>query len=137
MAKQVERARKAENRTRSELVREALRVYLSARLVPAELPTAAEARAYRRGMAAYKRGDYVTLEGYPMNGSSSPPGQQEKLLSAFRQADWTRILAAPEEMQENPFQGDIRKLQGLPGFRRLAYSLRGRTRAPSRGRRRH
>ena len=29
MAEQVERARKAENRTRSELVREALRVYLS------------------------------------------------------------------------------------------------------------
>jgi mRNA-degrading endonuclease RelE of RelBE toxin-antitoxin system len=22
------------------------------------------------------------------------------------------------EMQQNPFQGDIRKLQGLPGFRR-------------------
>ena len=64
MAEQVERARKAEHRTRSELVREALRVYLSARLVPAELPTAAEARAYRRGMAAYKRGNYVTLEGY-------------------------------------------------------------------------
>ena len=33
-------------------------------MVPVELPTAAEARAYRRGMVAYKRGDYVTLEGY-------------------------------------------------------------------------
>lgn len=64
MAEQVERARKAENRTRSELVREALRVYLSARLIPTEMPTAAEARAYQRGMAAYKRGNYVTLEGY-------------------------------------------------------------------------
>ena len=56
MAKEIERAMKAEHRTRSELVREALRVYLSARLIPAELPTPAEARAYRRGMAAYKRG---------------------------------------------------------------------------------
>jgi metal-responsive CopG/Arc/MetJ family transcriptional regulator len=44
MAEQVERAKKAENRTRSELVRESLRVYLSGRLVPVELSTAAEAR---------------------------------------------------------------------------------------------
>ena len=61
MAEQVERARKAENRTRSELVREALRVYLSAKVAPVELPTAAEARAYRRGIAAYKRDNYVNL----------------------------------------------------------------------------
>jgi hypothetical protein len=64
MARQVERAMKAEQRTRSELVREALRVYFSARMIPAEEPTAAESRAYRRGMAAYRRGDYVTLEDY-------------------------------------------------------------------------
>lgn len=64
MARQIERAMKAEHRTRSELVREALRVYLSARLVPAELPTAVEVRAYRRGMAAYKRGDAMTLQEY-------------------------------------------------------------------------
>jgi hypothetical protein len=64
MAKQIERAMKAEHRTRSELVREALRAYLSARLTPAELPTLAEARAYRRGMAAYGRGDSVTLQEY-------------------------------------------------------------------------
>jgi Arc/MetJ-type ribon-helix-helix transcriptional regulator len=77
MAKQVERARKAENRTRSELVREALRVYLSARVVPAELPTAAEARAYRRGMAAYKRGNYVALEGY-LDGIERRPRRASK-----------------------------------------------------------
>jgi len=77
MAEQVERARKAENRTRSELVREALRVYLSARLVPVELPTAAEARAYRRGMAAYKRGNYATLEGY-LDGMDRRPRRASK-----------------------------------------------------------
>jgi hypothetical protein len=64
MAKQVEQVMKAEHRTRSELVREALRVYLSAQLIPAETPTAAEARAYRRGMAAYRRRDYVSLGEY-------------------------------------------------------------------------
>lgn len=52
---------KAEHRTRSELVREALRVYLSSRGIPVESPSASETRAYRRGMAAYRRGDYVTL----------------------------------------------------------------------------
>lgn len=62
MAKEIDRAMKAEHRTRSELVREALRVYLSARLISAELPTPAEARAYRRGMVAYRRGDSITLQ---------------------------------------------------------------------------
>ena len=45
MAKEIERAMKSEHRTPSELVREALRVYLSARLIPAELPTSREALA--------------------------------------------------------------------------------------------
>ncbi len=64
MAQQVERAMQAEHRTRSELVREALRFYLSARMVPVESLTPAEARAYRRGMAAYRHGDYVSLAEY-------------------------------------------------------------------------
>jgi Arc/MetJ-type ribon-helix-helix transcriptional regulator len=80
MAEQVERARKAEHRTRSELVREALRFYLSARRLPAELPTASEARAYRRGMAAYKRGNYVTLEGY-LDGMDRRPRHASKKRS--------------------------------------------------------
>jgi hypothetical protein len=77
MAEQVERAMKAEHRTRSELVREALRVYLSGRLIPVETPTPSEARAYRRGMAAYKRGDYVTLEAY-LDGMERRPRRARK-----------------------------------------------------------
>jgi hypothetical protein len=53
-----------EHRTRSELVREALRFYLSTRIMPMETPTADQIRAYRSGIAAYKRGDYVTLGEY-------------------------------------------------------------------------
>ncbi len=71
---------KAEHRTRSELVREALRVYLSARLIPAERPTPAEARAYRRGMAAYERGDYVTLGEY-LDGMDRRPRRAGKKVS--------------------------------------------------------
>lgn len=80
MAKEIDRAMKAEHRTRSELVREALRVYLSTRLIPAELPTPAEARAYRRGIAAYRRGDSITLQEY-LNGVDSRPRRSRKKVS--------------------------------------------------------
>ena len=46
---------------------------------------------------------------------SGPARKSHKRIPA---GDKTRILAALAEMQQNPFQGDIRKLQGLPGFRR-------------------
>ena len=45
-------------------------------------------------------------------------GPARKSLKRIPVADKTRILAALAEMQQNPLQGDIRKLQGLPGFRR-------------------
>ena len=79
MAK-IERAMKTEHRTRSELVREALRVYLSARLIPAELPTLAETRAYRRGMAAYRRGDSIPLQEY-LDGVDRRPRRSRKQVS--------------------------------------------------------
>ena len=62
MAEQVEKTMQAENRTRSELVREALRTYIAIRQFPEETPTPSELRAIRRGRAAYERGDYVTLD---------------------------------------------------------------------------
>jgi len=42
----------------------------------------------------------------------------QKSLKRIPTSDRTRILAALGEMQRDPFQGDIRKLQGLSGFRR-------------------
>jgi mRNA-degrading endonuclease RelE of RelBE toxin-antitoxin system len=45
-------------------------------------------------------------------------GTARKSLKRIPAGDKTRILAALAEMEQNPFQGDIRKLQGLPGFRR-------------------
>jgi mRNA-degrading endonuclease RelE of RelBE toxin-antitoxin system len=42
----------------------------------------------------------------------------QKSLKRIPAGDRTRILAALGDMQRNPFQGDIRKLQGLSGFRR-------------------
>jgi len=45
-------------------------------------------------------------------------GPARKLLKRIPVADKARILAALAGMEQDPFQGDIRKLQGLPGFRR-------------------
>lgn len=61
MLDELERVRKEEHRTRSELMREALRTYFSSRIAE-HAPTAAELRAIRRGRAAIARGDYVTLD---------------------------------------------------------------------------
>ena len=61
MIDQVEKVRKAEHRTRSELVREALRTYFSARFGEAPV-TAAELRAIRRGRVQIRRGEYVSLD---------------------------------------------------------------------------
>ncbi len=74
MAEQVEAAMKAEQRTRSELVREALRTYfdrpqeacLLARLaaLPRVRPTANELRELRKGREEMKRGSYWTLDDF-------------------------------------------------------------------------
>jgi predicted transcriptional regulator len=61
MAKQMERVQKAENRTRSELLREAWRQYFEARF-PTYNATKAELAAIGKGRAEIKRGDYVTLQ---------------------------------------------------------------------------
>lgn len=61
MLEELERVRKREHRTRSELMREALRSYMSNRFREAE-PTQAELRAIRRGRAAIARGDFVSLD---------------------------------------------------------------------------
>ena len=60
MLEELERVRRHEHRTRSELMREALRSYFSNR-IPEQAPTTDELRAIRRGRAAIARGDFVTL----------------------------------------------------------------------------
>ena len=61
MARQFEKIRKVEHRTRSELIREALRPYFSSRF-PEIVASQAELAAIRRGRAEIKRGQFVTFE---------------------------------------------------------------------------
>jgi hypothetical protein len=62
VGRRVARATKRENRKISEIAVEAFRIYFSTRAIPEETPTSAELRAIRRGRAAFKRGDYLTLD---------------------------------------------------------------------------
>ena len=60
MVREVEAFRKAEHRTRSELVREALRTYFNVRR--SYTPSPSELRAIERGRAALRRGEYVRVD---------------------------------------------------------------------------
>ena len=77
MIKEVEKVRKAEHRTRSELVREALRVYFSSRF-PVVTASPAELRALRRGRREHARGEYVTLDrlSHAMGSPARPVGRK-------------------------------------------------------------
>jgi Arc/MetJ-type ribon-helix-helix transcriptional regulator len=60
MAKQMAKVQKQEHRTRSELLREAWRLYFDSRY-SVYTPTKAERVAINKGRAEFKRGEYVTL----------------------------------------------------------------------------
>jgi len=76
-AQQFEAVRKAESRTSSELVREALRQYFENRF-PTVKPTKDEIRAIKQGCRAFKRGDFVSLNDllHDMDPKSKQPGSK-------------------------------------------------------------
>src|ERR1700687_5208696 len=65
IARQIERTRKREHRSRSELVREALRVYFArAAAFPVVPATPAELRALKRARREFLAGQTITLDAY-------------------------------------------------------------------------
>ena len=66
MVEELDRVRQREHRTRSELMREALRQYVAAsermRRIPIADPEQGEAEAAQRGREAMERGEFVTLD---------------------------------------------------------------------------
>jgi Arc/MetJ-type ribon-helix-helix transcriptional regulator len=80
MVRQFEEVRKRESRTRSELVREALRAYFDERY-PAVTPTKAELAALRRGRAAFRRGNSVSLTQFLNDLEFVPRRSRPKRLS--------------------------------------------------------
>ena len=51
-------------------------------------------------------------------------GPAEKSLNRVPANDRQRLTAALAGMQQNPFHGDVKKLKGLPGFRRRVRNWR-------------
>lgn len=90
MVRLFEKVRKQESRTRSELVREALRVYFEERY-PAVKPTRSELAALRRGRAAFRRGDSLSLSKF-LNGLEPPANRarSKKLPKAASKRSGTR-----------------------------------------------
>jgi Arc/MetJ-type ribon-helix-helix transcriptional regulator len=84
MMEQVEAIRKAEHRTRSELVREALRTYFAlATHFPEMQATPAEIRALARARLEFERGETVSLTRYL---NELPPRTRNTGKKATRQA---------------------------------------------------
>ena len=79
MVRQFEAVCKLESRTRSELVREALRSYFESRY-PEVQPTKAELATLRRGRAAARRGDVVSLKEFLHDVESSDERSRPKGL---------------------------------------------------------
>lgn len=80
LLRQFEDVRKKESRTRSELVREALRVYFESRY-PAIEATADERAALRRGRTALAKGDAVSLKAFINDLERPDRGSRTKGLS--------------------------------------------------------
>jgi len=84
MIREVERVRRAEHRTRSELVREALRLYFSPELaariarLPVYTPTKRELRDIEKGRAEIRRGEYLTPDEFFRGLVGRPQGARPK-----------------------------------------------------------
>ncbi len=76
VGRRVDRAAKREKRNPSDVAIEALRLYFT---IPTEIATVAELRAIRRGEAAFRRGDYITLDEYFHSVGNRPRRTRKKI----------------------------------------------------------
>ncbi len=76
VGRRVDRAAKRERRNPSDVAVEALRLYFA---IPTEAATVAELRAIGRGEAAYRRGDYITLDDYFHSVGNRPRRTRKKV----------------------------------------------------------
>src|SRR5438445_8464814 len=94
LVRQFEEVRKRESRTRSELVREALRAYFESRY-PAVPATKAEIAALRRGRAAFRHGNFVSLNQFLHDVDSSTHPIPHKKTSKSCREKIRRALKLP------------------------------------------
>jgi len=76
VGRRVDRAAKREKRNPSDVAIAALRLYFT---IPTESATVTELRAIRRGEAAYRMGDYITLDEYFRSMGNRPRRTRKKV----------------------------------------------------------
>ena len=85
MVEELERVRKAEHRTRSELIREALRTYFAlGRTLPMYTPSSRELEAIKKGRAEIRRGEFSTLDDIQLSVGSHPRKARAKKARSRR-----------------------------------------------------
>jgi len=76
VGRRVDRAARWEKRGPSDVAIEALGLYFA---IPTEAATVAELRAIRRGEAAHRKGDYITLDRYFRSVGNRPRRARRKV----------------------------------------------------------
>ena len=84
MIREVDRLRRKEGRTRSELVREALRRYAAMEKVSVYLPTKRELEQIKKGREEVRRGAYFTLDEFRTRLLASPSQKVRRKKSSAR-----------------------------------------------------
>jgi predicted transcriptional regulator len=114
---ELDRARMGRNRSRSEIVAEALCWYIQS--IPVETRTDEEVAAIEGGRAAIERGDYASFEQLPHDLDLDRRQTGAETLERVPRADLTRLVQALHGMRRNPFEGDAARLKNKPAnFRR-------------------
>jgi mRNA-degrading endonuclease RelE of RelBE toxin-antitoxin system/predicted transcriptional regulator len=114
---ELDRARMGRNRSRSEIVAEALCWYFQSTTV--ETPTDEEVAAIEGGRAAIERATTRASSSSSMTSTLIVAKPAQKQLERVPGADLTRLVQALHGMRRNPFEGDAARLKNKPAnFRR-------------------
>jgi mRNA-degrading endonuclease RelE of RelBE toxin-antitoxin system/predicted transcriptional regulator len=114
---ELDRARMGRNRSRSEIVAEALCWYFQSTTV--ETPTDEEVAAIEGGRAAIERATTRASSSSSMTSTLIVAKPAQKQLERVPRADLTRLVQALHGMRRNPFEGDAARLKNKPAnFRR-------------------
>ena len=79
VGRRVARAARKQNRKPSDVAAEAIVWYFSAGAIPTEAATPTEMRAIRRGEAAFRKGDFITLDDYFRSVGNRPHRSRKKI----------------------------------------------------------
>jgi mRNA-degrading endonuclease RelE of RelBE toxin-antitoxin system len=124
MLEATEEQGRLELRNRSEMIREALRYYLTR--IPTEPATRGDVATPEQGRREIARGEYVTLNQLRYEWTVIVAHTAQKQLAKLPAPERRRLLAALTELEGDPFAGDVKRLTnyGVAFRRRRVYESR-------------